>query len=166
MEVVDGGIVANEGVIPSSVGVEDRGVDVEGKDVVEDNCRALTSVLGVGDVVVVANPKDHSNSNGNNDSNGEADNKSIIGVAVVMEAVVVGVVVVGAVVMGAVIMGAVLVGVVVMGAVVIGVVIMGAIVVVAVVVGAVVVEAIVMFSEKFLCRIAVSYFFKEKLCVR
>ena len=151
MEVVDGGIVANDGVIPSSVGVEDRGVDVEGKDVVEDNCRALTSVLGVGDVVVVANPKDHSNSNGNNDSNGEADNKSIIGVAVVMEEVVV-----GAVVIGAVIMAAVLVGVV----------IMGAIVVVAVVVGAVVVEAIVMFSEKFLCRIAVSYFFKEKLCVR
>ena len=55
MEVVDGGIVANDGVIPSSVGVEDRGVDVEGKDVVEDNCRALASVLGVGDVVVVAN---------------------------------------------------------------------------------------------------------------
>ena len=161
MEVVDGGVVANDGVIPSSVGVEDRGVDVEGKDVVEDNCRALTSVLGVGDVVVVANPKDHSNSNGNNDSNGEADNKSIIGVAVVMEEVVV-----GAVVIGAVIMAAVLVGVVVMGAVVIGVVIMGAIVVVAVVVGAVVVEAIVMFSEKFLCLIAVSYFFKEKLCVK
>ena len=131
MEVVDGGIVANEGVIPSSVGVEDRGVDVEGKDVVEDNCRALTSVLGVGDVVVVANPKDHSNSNGNNDSNGEADNKSIIGVAVVMEEVVV-----GAVVIGAVIMAAVLVGVVIMGAIV---------------VVAVVVEAIVMFSEKFLC---------------
>ena len=55
MEVVDGGVVANDGVIPSSVEVEDRGVDVEGKDVVEDNCRALASVLGVGDVVVVAN---------------------------------------------------------------------------------------------------------------
>ena len=146
MEVVDGGVVANDGVIPSSVEVEDRGVDVEGKDVVEDNCRALTSVLGVGDVVVVANPKDHSNSNGNNDSNGEADNKSIIGVAVVMEEVVV-----GAVVIGAVIMAAVLVGVVIMGAIV---------------VVAVVVEAIVMFSEKFLCRIAVSHFFKEKHCVR